>query len=301
MIGIRLLARVAAVLLIALVAATVSRRAGGEETLTAASLRVGVVRTLFPNMSDALIPLRIQPFKALLDSQSGLDSQVSVAASADDLARRLVDGKVQIGVFHGIEFAWARQKYPKLQPLVIAVPRKELRACLVVRRDSSVSGVADLKGKPVALPCHAREHCRVFLRSLCRDCGEAPQHFFVLSSPSDFEAALGYVLNGRVQAAVIDVALLEWFREHDSDRGAQLKTVQESPAFPAGVIAYCPNKLPEAQCERLRDGLLSAHKNSHGAKVLDLCQISRFEPAAKDYDESLTAILKAYPSEDGGR
>jgi ABC-type phosphate/phosphonate transport system substrate-binding protein len=301
MIGVRLLARGAVALLIALVPAVASWPAGGEEALTGGSVRVGVVHTLFPDWPEALIPLRIRPFKALLDSQSGVNSQFTVAANADELARRLMDGKDQFGVFHGIEFAWVRQKYPKLQALVVAVPRKELRACLVVRRDSAVCAAADLKGKPLALPCHAREHCRVFLRNLCRGCGESPQHFFTLSSPANFEQALAFVLNGRVQAAVIDGCMLEWFREHDGDRSAQLKTVQESPAFPGGVIVYCQDKLTEAQCERLRDGLLAAGNNDHGAKVLDLCQISRFEPAAKDYDASLEAIVKSYPPEDGAR
>jgi hypothetical protein len=32
---------------------------------------------------------------------------------ADNLGRQLMDDKVQLGVFHGIEFAWARQKYPE--------------------------------------------------------------------------------------------------------------------------------------------------------------------------------------------
>ncbi|HJT76133.1 MAG TPA: PhnD/SsuA/transferrin family substrate-binding protein [Gemmataceae bacterium] len=301
MVGLRLLVRGAVVFAVALLPAVISRPAGGEEALDGHKVQVGVVRSLFPDTPDGFIPIRVRPFKALLDAQSGLESQIRVSGTAQDLARELSEGKVQLGVFHGIEYGWVRQKFPRLQPLVVAVPRKELRAALVVRKDSAVRNIEDLKGKTVALPCQSREHCRIFLHSLCRGCGDEPERFFQLTKPANFEQALAFVLSGRVQGAVLDAVLLDWYHERQPERFAQLKVVQESPAFPGGVIVYCPNRLSEGQRERIRDGLLAANKNSEGVHVLDLCQISHFEQAPKDYDRSLTAIIKEYPQEDGSR
>lgn len=301
MVGLRLLVRGAVLLSIALAPVVLSRPAGGEEALDGRTVHVGVVRSLFPDTPDGFIPIRVRPFKALLDAQSGLQSEISVAGTAKDLARQLADGKVQLGVFHGIEYGWVRDKFPKLQPLVVAVPRKQLRAVLVVRHDSAVSNIEDLKGKAVALPCQSREHCRVFLHSLCRGCGDEPERFFQMTKPANFEQALAFVLNGRVQGAVLDSVLLDWYHEHQPDRFSQLKVVQESPAFPGGVIVYSPSRLSKGQRERIRDGLLLASKNSQGVHVLDLCQISHFEQTPKDYDRSLAAIVKEYPPEDGAR
>jgi ABC-type phosphate/phosphonate transport system substrate-binding protein len=268
----------------------------GEESIATSTVRVGVVKTALRNCGGLSIAAQLQPVKVLIDSQTGLDSQLSVTNTAEELGKQLADGKAQFGVFHGVEFAWARQKHPALRPLVVAVTTHDLRAYLVVRSDNPASCCADLAGKTCALPPQTRAFCHLFLDRCCRECGGTPQHFFArITSPASIEAALALVIEGESQATVVDAALLDWYRHRRPENFARLKTIQQSEAFPCGVIAYVPGSMDEARLSRFREGLLTAHKNSRGESILSLCQLKRFDVVPADYDEQLATIAKTYP------
>jgi ABC-type phosphate/phosphonate transport system substrate-binding protein len=268
----------------------------GEESTTASTVRIGIVKTALRNCGGLSVAAQLQPVKALIDSQTGLDSHLSVTNTSEELGKDLVDGKAHFGVFHGVEFAWARQKHPALRPLVVTVTSHDLRAYLVVRNDNSASCCADLAGKTCAVPSQTRAFCRLFLDRCCRECGRTPQHFFAkVISPASIEAALALVVEGESQATVVDAYLLDWYRQRHPESFARLKTIQQSEAFPSGVIAYVPGSMEEARLARFRDGLLTAHKNPRGEAILSLCQLKRFDVVPADYDQQLAAIVKAYP------
>src|SRR5262249_21916809 len=132
--------------------------AANEKTEPAADyVRIGMVSTLFRDVSPATRQLSLQPFSSLVRAQTGLDGRPVLAGDALDLAGQMKENKVQFGVFHGFEFAWAQEKYPDLRALVIAINRqRHLRANLVTRHDSDVKSFADLKGKKLALPRGSR-------------------------------------------------------------------------------------------------------------------------------------------------
>jgi ABC-type phosphate/phosphonate transport system substrate-binding protein len=284
------------VFLLGLAVLTVPARGRAEENLTSPNVRVGIMRTAFRDAKRLSLAAQLQPIKALMDAQTGLDSQLNVVNDADQLGEELADGKVQFGVFHGYEFAWARKKYPELKPLVVTVPAHPLKAYLVVHKDSSVKCCADLEGKSCALARQVRPYCRLFLEHCCKECGGSPQRFFSqLTSPASIEQALAAVVEGQIQATVVDACLLDWYRERRPDAYARLRTVDQSDVFPASVIAYVPGAVDEARLARFREGLLNAHKSPRGEAVLTLCQILRFDPVPADYDQQLAAIAKAYP------
>src|SRR5579875_2814158 len=149
-------------------------------------VRIGLIRSLFRDTSEPLMQVIMRPFKSLMEAQTGVQGQLVAGGDANDLAQRLKSGDCQLGIFHGFEFAWARQTVPELKPLLIAVPplapsRMErggggpyLRAHLVVAAEGSAKSVADLKGQVIALPYMSREHCRLFLERRCVPPGSSP-------------------------------------------------------------------------------------------------------------------------------
>src|SRR2546421_8775636 len=123
-------------------------------------IRIGLVRTLFRDTPASLVDVLSQPLKTLMQSQTGMSGELSVTGDAFDLSKKLKENTVQLGVFHGFEFAWARQRNPGLKALVVVVSHhRQLHAHLVVRKDSPATCCADLKGKSVAIPMGSREHC----------------------------------------------------------------------------------------------------------------------------------------------
>ena len=86
-----------------------------------AAVRIGLVKTLFRDVPEPLIPIGLRPMKELMLGQTGVSGDLIPSGDADSLARQLKADEVQFGVFHGVEFAWVHQNYPTLKPLVIAV------------------------------------------------------------------------------------------------------------------------------------------------------------------------------------
>lgn len=268
--------------------------ASAKEAAPAPPVKIGVVKSLFRDKPDGLVQFLLAPLRSLMETQTGLTPQIAVGSDAEGLGKQLMNKEAQLGVFHGFEFAWARQKYPQLKPLMISVSnQKELRSYLVVRQEAKVSSFADLKGRKLAYPTGSKEHSRLFLERHNEDGGQGPIAHVV--SAAHGEDALDEVVDGNVDAAVVDRLALDCFKRRKKLRFEQLKVVQQSELFPAGVIAYLPGELDEATLERFRQGMLKARETERGRQLLTMCQIVGFEAVPKEYDQQLEAIGKAYP------
>jgi ABC-type phosphate/phosphonate transport system substrate-binding protein len=268
-----------------------------EEISKPKTVRIGLVGSLFRDIPEPMARALMEPFGALMQSQTGLSGELVQVPGPDALGRQLARGQVELGVFHGFEFAWARTTNPGLRPLMIAVnQQRHLRAYVVVGSASGISTLADLRGKGLALPHGTREHCRLFLDRRCEACGPTPERFFSrLTTPANLEDALDDVVDNLVQATVVDGVALESFKRRKPARFARLKVIQESEVFPAAVVAYQPGTLDEATLERFRSGLVNARKTALGRQLLTLWKLTGFEPVPNDYEQTLAAIAKAYP------
>jgi ABC-type phosphate/phosphonate transport system substrate-binding protein len=272
-----------------------ARQAAGEE-LKSSPMRIGLTGSLFRDMPDALVQTMMRPFKSLMEAQTGMSGQLVTGIKPDDLGRQLKDDKLQLAVYQGFEFAWARAKYPELRPLMIAVNHdKYPRAFVLVRDDSAAAKLCDLKGKSIAVPRRTREYCHLFLERRCA-AAQAPGEFFgKVLTPLTPEEAVDAVVNGQVDAVLADSCILSWYEKHKPTRFARLKAIERSEAFPAAVIAYYANSLDETTLHRFRDGMLSAKDNPRSLQLMTLCQITSFEPVPDDYDKVLTEVARAYP------
>jgi phosphonate transport system substrate-binding protein len=270
--------------------------AGGGEAKTA-TVHIGLTGSLFRDTPEVLMQAMTRPFKSLMESQTGLSGELVPGVKSDELSQRLKDDKLQLAVFQGFEFAWARQKYPELKPLMIAVnQQKDLYAHVLVRDDSGTAKLADLKGKTIAVPRRTREHCHLFLDRRCEALGKPTKDFFgKVVTPLTGEEAVDAVVNGRADAALADGCFLDWYEKHKPGRFAHLKALVKSEVFPATVVVYYADAIDEVTLRRFREGMLSAKNNPRGVELMTLCQMTSFEPVPDDYDKVCKEIAKAYP------
>ncbi|MFO0926257.1 MAG: PhnD/SsuA/transferrin family substrate-binding protein [Gemmataceae bacterium] len=261
------------------------------------SLRIGLVDTLGQGIPRALVFNVLSPFKSLMEEQTGLTSEIVSGGDAVGLAAKLRDDKVQLAVFHGHEFAWAKLADPKVRAMALCVNRgPTMRAVLVVRKDSRHTTTADLRGKTVNLAKLNRAHCRLFLERRCVRPGMTPAAFFGrLNTPLDIFDSLDGVVAGRAAAAVVDATSLEDYARTSPGRARSLRVLTESEPFPCGVLACYEGKLPAGEIKRIQEGLLSAGDSARGKEVLKALRITGFELPPDDHDAALTAIAKAYP------
>jgi ABC-type phosphate/phosphonate transport system substrate-binding protein len=270
---------------------------GGEEQPRTAPVRVGVPLSFFRDIPEAKAQMMMEPLRMLLEAQTGVRGQLIITPTAELVGEQLHEEKVQLGLFHGFEFAWARLKNPQLKPLLLAInQQRHLRAHVVVRQDCSAVTFADLSGKSLTMPLQNREHCVLYLERRCRECGEKPDGFFAkVKTGGDVEDAIDEVVEGTVQATVIDGVSLDSYKRRRPARFAKVKSILQSEAFPASVVAYQPGSLPDSSLRRFQERMIAANQERGAQPLLAMCRMTAFEPVPSDYEQNLADILKAYP------
>ncbi len=272
---------------------------GGARATSPAPIRIGMCQTFFNDVPRVLVDIATDPFNAVMREATGLSGQLIVGGDAFEMAGQLQTGGLQLAVFHSFEFAWAQQKYPELKPLIVALNKHhQVRAFVLVRKDSPHVAFADLKGKNVALPQRSREHCRLYVKQRSYEAGQCPPQEFLkeLVLSANVETALDELCTGKIEAAVVDSLGLEFYRDLKPGCFARFKVLQESESFPPPVIACKDGTVDDVTLRRLCDGLRNANNLELGREMMKMWKIHSFEPAPPDYADHLASILKAYPA-----
>jgi ABC-type phosphate/phosphonate transport system substrate-binding protein len=263
-----------------------------------APVRMGMPASMFRDVNPVLFAGLAQPFYALVERQTGLKSELLLIQTPDEMRDQLDSGKLDLGVFHGFEFAWMKQKSPTLQALMVAAPQhRPLKALLVVNQNCPAKTLSDLRGKAVAMPVGTREYVRLFLARQCQALGNSPDAFFSqVTKPLTPDTSLHEVVDEKgVQAAIVDGGMLQSYTANYSGRAKRLKVLVSSDSFPESVVAYSPGKVDPDIILRFRQGMSTAHQTALGQRLLSLWSMAGFQPIPPNYDEQLAECLKAYP------
>lgn len=257
--------------------------------------KIGIPRSIFRDVPPALLAFAGQPLKELMKTQVGIDGDVVNAADAMSVARDIDSGKLHLGVFFGHEFACAKEKFPKLDAIVCTVPRpREIQAFLLVRHDCEAKSLADLKGAKFALANKSRDHSRLFLAK--RQADELGSESCATEKCDTVHDAIEKVIEGEADVTVVDSAAWSYFQKIYPGRSTNLRELARSEVFPPTVIACKKGSLQESVVKSLREGLMTAHDNAKAARLMGLIRIERFDSIPENYEESLKACLKAYPT-----
>lgn len=272
-------------LMLGVIAATWAQGAG--------TITIGIVPSLLADLSEGQQKFIGEEFPLLVKDFTGLTGTLERPTSTKELAEKVLAGTQQFGVFQGIEFAEWQVKLPELQPLLISVYRSpQVKAVLVAKKNAGVESFANLKGKEVAVLKEGKEHIRRYVQ---KEAGGDPAKFFSkVVTPANAEAALDSVLLDKVEAAVVDSATLDIYREVNPGRFRKLKVIGESPLFPPSVIAYNPSKVDAATVKQFKEGMLRADQTAKGRDVMGTFKITSFEAVPAGFEKSLAEIRKAY-------
>lgn len=258
-------------------------------------IRIGIPRSMFQEIPPGLVSFAGQPFKDLIKAQTGLNGEVLNETDSFVVARGLDTGKLQLGVFLGHEFAWAKQKFPALEPLVCAVPRtRDVQAILLVRHDCKAADLADLKGTKIVIATAMRDHARMFLESR-RAVEMKGSGFDSIEKVETQHDAIHKVMDNEAEVTVVDSAAWFYFQKLYPGPCQNLRILSQSEAFPPNVIAFKKGSLDDTTIKAIRDGLSTAHENQKAKRIMTVIRLDRFDSPPKNYDEMLKACLKAYP------
>src|SRR5262249_33280490 len=169
----------------------------------------------------------------------------------------LAEEKLHIAVMEGIEFAWARQKHPELRPLMIAINQKPyVRSYLVVHKGGPIKQFSDLKGKTVSDYRFTRIFSWLYLDRRCKEVANAThKEYFGKRVRKDFaEEMLDDVIDGKVDAAIIEEVCMDGYQRRKPERFKELVILEQSEQFPASVVVYKNGKVDRETLKRLHDG-----------------------------------------------
>lgn len=261
-------------------------------------VKIGLPKNMFRDFPEVTVQALLPTFTKLMESQTGVKGQPVLLSGPEEVRQQLAEGKIQLAVFHGFEYAWAQSKNPELKPLVIAVSQNnpKLTAQIIVANDSKVSKFEDLQGKQLAIPRGTREHCRLFASRRTQERGHRLEKFFSrITKPSDPGSALNDVATGKVDATVVDGNAWEDYKWIEPVKSRRLRPLMQSEVFPTGVIVYKQGGVPDSTLQKFKDGLSVAHTKVEGKTLMQLWKLTRFDNIPADYQDTLNNIVKAYP------
>jgi ABC-type phosphate/phosphonate transport system substrate-binding protein len=284
---------------LALAAALFTMKSVSADTLPKEPIQVGMPKSMVTGVPEIFVDILGERLGVLMKEFTGMDGKLQVGGSAYDVAKKLDDAQVKLGVFQGVEFAWVRARHPDLKPLMLLLSSAtKVHAQMVVRKDSGVAKIADLRGKGIACPKKSKVHCHIFLEGACARAGERdPKAFFgAVQRPGTAEMALNDLVAGKCDAVLVDQVEVEFYRRLKPGDFSGLQVLETSEAFPAAVIAYREGALSAAAVERFRTGMLKANKSERGQDIMNMWHITSFEPVHEGYLRHLDEIVRVYPA-----
>lgn len=246
--------------------------------------------------TPAAAMIQVQPMSELFAMVGGVRPQFSFE-SPEALARKLQEGKTQLGVIAGIELGWLGDKANGLSTLAIAYTSDiKMKAYVLMRRDTRSHTMRELQGKKIAMPRRTQQHAQIFLHDSINRAGLSPKGYFAASPvPPDTDAAIESLLDKEVDVVVVDGHSWEVFQERKPGRAKRLMIVAESPNFPTAAIVYKPGTIPDQELKKLQDGLFTAHQQPFCRQILNFWRISQFIPPTPEYDQLVKNIVKDFP------
>ncbi|MTJ11695.1 phosphate/phosphite/phosphonate ABC transporter substrate-binding protein [Anabaena sp. UHCC 0187] len=123
---------------------------------------VNKIRKNLPSLKIGILPLQnfqnqqrmIKQFDSYLEKFLGRTVDIQLAKNYDEAVNWLVEEKVDIAYLGPLTYLEALDRGAKIEPLVASIDKNTgqpwYRACIIIKSDSSIHSLSDLKGRRVA-------------------------------------------------------------------------------------------------------------------------------------------------------
>lgn len=155
----------------------------------------------------------------------------------------------------------------------------QFRGIFLVRRDSPVREVADLKGKVVSFPAKTALAAAMLPQQFLRDHGLPIDAYEARYVGSQESSIMNAYLGDAAAAATWPPPWIAFQKDHP-ERAAQLKVQWRTEPLPNnGLVAR--DDFPPELLNKVAAVLFSLHQSADGRVLLERLPLSRFEPASE--------------------
>jgi ABC-type phosphate/phosphonate transport system substrate-binding protein len=259
-------------------------------------IQLGIPDTLFRGVPEYLKQPGAAPFLKMMKAQTGLDGNVNFIPDPMTLAAQLNDNKMQIAVFQGHEYAWAREKFADLVPIAITDPYQQNQAFCVVSWDCKAKHIGELKDGTISLPAVLRDYCEMYLARLKADHMKGKTFKGQLKATHAVEA-IDDVINGKAACAIVDGTTLKFYENLYPGQFKNTRILCQSETFPNACVAVKKGQLNNATIDSFKKALTNAPNDPTGRFLLTNWKLKGFTKVPDDYDLQLKTFLKSYPTQ----
>jgi ABC-type phosphate/phosphonate transport system substrate-binding protein len=258
---------------------------------------MGLTDSLVHDEPASVVETGLPFMRYLLQQVTGVRRVAVPILTPSEIATRIEKKDLDLGILQGVEFAWEQEKYPDLRALAIIINSTTYRrADLVIRKNGRAKSWSDLRGASLALPARSREHCLLFLHGQCDANNATPESYFArITTPNNIEDALDDVVEGAVDATLVDHTGKLAYARRKPGRVEKLVVLQTSERFPDAVVVYRSGAFDAQTLQHWRDEFLRANKNPLAIRILNLWMVTSFEPVPEGFDKLLSAMRRSYP------
>jgi phosphate/phosphite/phosphonate ABC transporter binding protein len=221
-----------------------------------------------PVLSEAEMREEFQPLMVYMTKSTGIEVTLYIAKSYGDLRDQMEAGKVDIGSFSPFAYVDAVTGGKiKIIAQSILDYSAFYKGLIITRKDSGITGLADLKGKRFAFVDPKSASGYVYPRAMLIEKGFDPDKFFketVFSGGHD--KVILAVLDGKVEAgAIYDGALA--IAKGKGLKTEDLTTIASTDPIPHDAIVVRSN-LNDVTTLKIQKALIDLEKTEDGKKVI---------------------------------
>ncbi|MFQ5449859.1 MAG: phosphate/phosphite/phosphonate ABC transporter substrate-binding protein [Nitrospinaceae bacterium] len=228
------------------------------------------VRMMFVPSGDSQVILEGgREIARMLEDRTGLHFQTSVATSYAAVIEAMGAGKVDIGWLATFSYVLAREKYGvDLLLIVVRFGSPFYRGQIMVRADSGIKTLADLKGKTFAFVDPASTSGHLYPKTLLISRGYNPESFFSKTLfAGSHNAVVLSLLKGEVDGgATYDDARAAVARSFPSVFN-KIRVIAYTRNIPNDTVTARKN-LPAALKLKIQNALKELSKTPQGGKIL---------------------------------
>ncbi|MDD2337367.1 MAG: PhnD/SsuA/transferrin family substrate-binding protein [Geobacteraceae bacterium] len=260
------------------------------------TLRVGFSSRVFADVDqrDAQVAMELWSRELALGMGITTTPVTVIYKNSADLLEAVKRGDLAIVTLPAVEFLQIRDRAP-MTPVIVAANNfgNAREYSLIVRRDSGIKSIADLRGKTIVLPSFIKNEAShiwlhvLLMREVKHDCTLFSRQ--TRESPASSKSILK-VFFKQADAAIVSHGALATSNVLNPQIGRELAVITESKPL-HGDITCVPNMQSDKLKLSIINSALHLHETTTGRQIFTLFQVERVIPYQPSYLQGLIALL----------
>jgi phosphonate transport system substrate-binding protein len=234
---------------------------------------------VFPHMPATRLLQVFSPIAADFSAKLGVPVRLRTRPDFEQFVQELQAETYDIAFIQPLDYVWLHKRHGYLP---LARRDAPLQTVIIVRKDSKIENIHDLKGKVLAQAAPRAAVTQILAAALKQQDGIDIDTYVRRSYSSNHFACIEKVLTGDADACGTALrALAHWEGVKDTH---QFRVIYEAPVMPHALFVVHP-RVPERERKILLDTILSWPQTEEGRKILSRGELLPFTRATDaDYD-----------------